>query len=102
MCSVRAKAVLCDTLGKQRAELLAGPPSVRARHPGSKNGRVVADALEGKAARAAPDLRGALQALERAAQSSREVTICRYVLRDVERMGIRALTSYAPVSGTLN
>ena len=46
--------------------------------------------------------RGALEALERAAPASREVTIRRYVLRDVERMGIGALTSYAPGSGTVN
>ena len=37
-----------------------------------------------------------------AAPASREVTIRRYVLRDVERMGIRALTSYPPGSGTVN
>ena len=35
--------------------------------------------------------RGALEALERAAPASREVTIRRYVLRDVERMSIRAI-----------
>jgi len=34
---------------------------------------------------AAPDLRGSLEALERAAQSSREVTIRRYALCHVDR-----------------
>jgi hypothetical protein len=49
----------------------------------------VADVLEDKAAGAAPDLRGSLEALERAAQSSREVTIRPLCARHVERMGIR-------------
>jgi hypothetical protein len=45
--------------------------------------------LEGRDRGIAPDLRGALDALERAAQSSREVTIGRYALRQAERTGIR-------------
>jgi hypothetical protein len=45
--------------------------------------------------RAAADVRGALDTLERAAQSGRAATISGYLLRDVELMDIRALTSRA-------